>query len=124
MPTPEQIAAYEAQTAAEQAARIANTASIIDKARQSLPVNQSFLNSAATRATSIASALTTANSGKTATVTTIAQAQTQIRAIYTLLATVITGVQTLNTQMEALTRQNNGQTRVIISELNGTLTDV
>ena len=109
---------------AEEATRLANTESIIAKARLSLPVNQSFLNSAATRATSIASALATANSGKTATVTTIAQAQTQIRAIYTLLATVITGVQTLNTQMEALTRQNNGQTRVIIPELNGTLTDV
>lgn len=124
MATPEQIAAWQAEVAAEEAVRLTNTAAIIAKAMQSLPVNQSFLSSAATRASGIASALATANSGKTVAVTTIAQAQTQIRAVYTLLANVITGVQTMNTQMEALTRQNNGQTRVIVSELNGTLTDI
>lgn len=96
-----------------------NAADLLAKARVALTTNATFLGTVAGRRTAIASGKTTATTGTTATVGSIAVAQTQIRSLWTVLVQVATALDDLNNDAESLTKQNDAVIRLLAGLVMG-----
>lgn len=104
-------------------AELANQATLEQRALAALTNNAAFLGTVAGRRTAIANAKTQAQTGTTVTVGNIAAAQTQIRALYTLLVNVATVLDAYNDQLEATTKQDNALIRLAgqaLDDITGT----
>lgn len=99
---------------------VVNQQTLQSKAQAALDANATFLGTVATRRTNIATGKTTATSLSTATVSNVAQAQTAIRQIGSLLAQVATALDDLNNQAETVTKENNAVIRLILGQLDST----
>ncbi len=100
----------------------ANADTLRTKAQAALTANDTFLATVAGRRTNIATGKTTATSlsSWTARVTTVAQAQTAIRQIGSLLVQVATALDDLNNQAETVTKENNAVIRLVLGALDST----
>lgn len=83
-----------------------NMATLKQRAQAALAANQAFLDTVANRRQAIATGKATATAGKTATVSNVAQAQSQIRSIWGVLEQVATALSDSNDQMEMLTKES------------------
>lgn len=91
-----------------------NLTTLQQRAQSALAANAAFLATVVARRTAIANGKTTAITGQTASVANVAQAQTQIRSIWTTLTQVATALSDLNDQAELLTKQNDGVIRMLL----------
>lgn len=100
--------------------QVATVADIVAKAQTALTNNAAFIGTVANRRTAIANGKSTAQTGTTATVTTTAQAQTQIRALWTSVVQSATALDDLNNQAEANARQSNQVIKLLLGLVVGT----
>ena len=91
-----------------------NEAAIRAKALAALAANVTFLGTVAARRTAIANGATAAATMSTVAVANVAAAQTQIRAIGTILGQVATALTALNDASEATTKQSTAVIRLLL----------
>lgn len=77
------------------------------RAAAALIANSDFRATVAARRTAIANGKATAQTGLGATVGSLANAQTQVRSLWTVLVQVATALNDLNDQAELLTKESN-----------------
>lgn len=99
---------------------VVNAATIQDKIRQAITGNTEAAAQMAVRASQVSTAKSNAQNIANATVTNVAQAQTQIRAIGSLLVNAITVMSELVTTDQAQLKQLNALLRQALGEFDST----
>lgn len=116
--TPESLAAVQDILTARTSET--NAATIEDKIRQAITANDAAAAQMDVRASQVSTAIGNAQTISTATVTNVAQAQTQIRAIGSLLVNAITVMSELVATDQAQLKQLNALLRQALGEFDST----